>query len=464
MMTGRLAAAAFYSRSAINVPLRFGVRVAPAGSRLRAARSFEGSRFIGTTTTGTTEFSSAYSRLTTFASFVAGSSLAILAYLYLSDTRASVHRHVFMPILHAAMDAEDAHKFSIWLAKHKLVPSQKVPDDIVLHTSIWGKEVSNPIMLAAGYDKNAEAIDSLLRFGFGGVEVGSVTPQPQPGNPQPRMFRLPADLAVINRYGFNSDGHDVVLQRLKKRVRAYLNQHQHDEPAQLSSVPKSLHQDKLLGINLGKNKISPAESNDDYTDGVATLGPCADYLVVNISSPNTPGLRALQRREPIEKLLKDVMEERNKLENKPPVVVKIAPDLSQTELEDIAEVVKSVGVDGVIISNTTISRPATLLSPKSVTTETGGLSGPPLHPLSLATVKRFYQLTDGKVPIIGAGGVKSAEEVLNFAKAGARMVQLYSVMAYEGPGLVDEIKRETAQILRKQGKTWNEIVGQDHRK
>jgi dihydroorotate dehydrogenase len=215
--------------------------------------------------------------------------------------------------------------------------------------------------LAAGYDKHAEAIDGMLGLGFGLVECGSVTPLPQKGNPKPRFFRLPEDEAVINRYGFNSEGHNTVLFRLKKRLSKFLDNNNAELVEGKLPVPFSLVQGRLLGVNLGKNKYSPADCHDDYLKGIEKLGPYSDYIVINISSPNTPGLRALQRREPIEQLLSMAKRVRDeKIKNQIPLLVKIAPDCSDDELEDIAAVVKNVGVDGIIIGNTTISRPESL--------------------------------------------------------------------------------------------------------
>ncbi|KAJ3060533.1 Dihydroorotate dehydrogenase (quinone), mitochondrial, partial [Quaeritorhiza haematococci] len=337
---------------------------------------------------------------------------------------------------------------------------------------LWGLDISNPLGLAAGFDKHAEAIDSMFNLGFGLVEIGSVTPLPQPGNPQPRMFRLSADRAVINRYGFNSEGHQSVRDRLKSRIRRFLHRtsswgtvQQHTSGKTLpEGTPLSLHPHRLLGVNLGKNKVSAAESNEDYVRGVETLGPFADYVVVNISSPNTPGLRSLQRREPMEKLMAEVKQARDKhLTHKPPLLVKIAPDVSDEELEDIAAVVKSVGVDGVIISNTTISRPVELKSDRRLQREAGGLSGPPLLSLSLATLRKFYALTQGTIPLIGCGGIASGEDAIRFAKAGASLVQFYTGMAYEGPTIVTRVKGEIKEALRKEGKSWGQIVGEDHR-
>ncbi|KAJ1531214.1 Dihydroorotate dehydrogenase (quinone), mitochondrial, partial [Nowakowskiella sp. JEL0078] len=382
--------------------------------------------------------------------------------VYLDNARAEIYRLLIMPVTHAVLtDPEDAHKLAILLGKFGLLPKDRVPDDPILSVKIWGKEISNPIGLAAGCDKHGEAIDNMLASGFGLVEIGSVTPEPQPGNPRPRFFRLSDDAAVINRYGFNSEGHDSVSSRLKSRIRSFLYRNPNSPPESIqveiygpssalpNAIPRSLISKKLIGVNLGKNKKSAADDNSDYVAGVKSLGPLADYIVVNISSPNTPGLRALQRREPLEKLLKEVKDARDEnLIHAPPLLVKIAPDLSEDELKDIAAVVLITGIDGVIISNTTVKRPETLKSPKHLTREFGGLSGAPLFPLSLDTLREFYSLTGGKVPLIGCGGVRSADEAIAFAKAGATLVQLYTSFGMEGPAVVTETKDEITRRLK----------------
>jgi dihydroorotate dehydrogenase len=218
---------------------------------------------------------------------------------------------------------------------------------------------------------------------------------------------------------------------------------------------------------LGKNKASPAESNQDYVDGVHKLGPYADYLVINISSPNTPGLRDLQKTESLRRLIKEAQDARNTLPSPlPPLLVKIAPDLSDEEAKDISSVLKDLKVDGVIISNTTISRPSTLKSgltdPKTVA-QVGGLSGPPVKPLAVSLVKKIYSLTEGKIPIVGCGGISSGQDAVDFAKAGASLVQFYTHLGYRGPGATDEIKREVTELLEKENTTWEKIIGQDHR-
>ena len=316
--------------------------------------------------------------------------------------------------------------------------------------------MSNPIGLAAGYDKHAEAIDSMLGLGFGYVEVGSITPNPQLGNPKPRFFRLEKDEAVINRYGFNSQGHGAALVKLQKRLDSYMK---------TFGTPStySLKQGTMLGVNLGKNKYSPESSHQDYLDGIETLGPYADIIVINISSPNTPGLRSLQHREPIKELLTLAKQKRDKCCPRP-LVVKIAPDCDDMQLSDIASVVQEVGIDGIIIGNTTISRNGlksgnyNLVDPELVN-QVGGLSGKPLKPLALAAVSKFYNLTKGKVPIIGCGGISNAQDCLDFCEAGATIVQIYTEFGYKGPSLIPDIKQELAELLEKRGKTWMETIG-----
>ncbi|KAJ3067319.1 Dihydroorotate dehydrogenase (quinone), mitochondrial [Podochytrium sp. JEL0797] len=394
----------------------------------------------------------------------------VFAGLVASDTRAAAHRNIVMPLMHQ-LDAETAHVLSIACARLGLTPSERSnPDkDGRLAVSFLGMPLSNPIGLAAGFDKHAEAIDALLAFGFGLVEIGSVTPVPQEGNAKPRMFRLGEDKAVINRYGFNSDGHDTVAMRLDRRIRNWLYRNT-DAPVAggellPKGIPRSLVLDRAVGVNLGKNKVSAAEDNEDYVSGVKSLGHYADYIVINISSPNTPGLRSLQRREPMLRLMNEVRQARDThVPHHPPILVKIAPDVSEIELQDIAAVIQESKMDGVIISNTTLSRPEYLKSDPSTVAQTGGLSGPPVFPLAVEKVRQFYALTNGTVPIIGCGGVASASDALAFARAGASLVQLYTALGYYGPGLVYDIKKGVVDELEKEGKTWVQIVGEDHRK
>lgn len=319
----------------------------------------------------------------------------------------------------------------------------------MLEVKVLGHKFRNPVGIAAGFDKNGEAVDGLYKLGFGFVEVGSVTPQPQEGNPRPRVFRLPEDQAVINRYGFNSHGLSVVEQRLRARQQ---------KQAQLTA-------DGLpLGINLGKNKTSE-DAAADYAEGVRTLGPLADYLVVNVSSPNTAGLRSLQGKSQLRRLLSKVLQERDALKGtrKPAVLVKIAPDLTAQDKEDIASVARELGIDGLIVTNTTVSRPVGLQG--ALRSETGGLSGKPLRDLSTQTIREMYALTQGRIPIIGVGGVSSGQDALEKIQAGASLVQLYTALIFLGPPVVVRVKRELEALLKERGfNTVTDAIGADHRR
>jgi dihydroorotate dehydrogenase len=277
-------------------------------------------------------------------------------------------------------------------------------------------------------------------MGFGFAEIGSVTPRPQAGNPRPRLFRLVEDRAIINRMGFNNDGAERVAARLRNRGRL--------------SGP--------LGVNLGKNRDS-ADAAADYASGVRELGRFADYLVVNVSSPNTPGLRALQSRAALASLLAAVKAARAEAcPVAPPLLVKIAPDLTEEDKRDIAAVAEEAGIDGLIVSNTTIARPATLKSPHRG--EAGGLSGVPLFRPSTALLAEMFRLTGGRLPLVGVGGVASGADVYAKIRAGASLVQLYTALVYEGPGLVGRIKRELAALLRRDGfARIADAIGADHR-
>ena len=296
----------------------------------------------------------------------------------------------------------------------------------------------------------------------------------------------------MNRYGFNSDGHDAVLARLRHRVVAYvkaiapalpsslfppqpeLTLPNHDVVGDLLAssdgsdakivdslhLPRSLREGRVLGVNLGKNKLSEADSIDDFVVGVQRLGPLADVLVINVSSPNTPGLRGLQRKGVLEELLEGVVAARDALPGsvKPPVLVKIAPDNDAEQLADIAKAVVASKIDGIVVSNTTISRPASAGNP-AILAEAGGLSGPPCKPLAIKALETLYKATEGKIPLIGCGGISSGQDALDFAKAGASLVQLYTGFVYGGFGLPREIKNELAALLHKEGKTWKEVIG-----
>lgn len=339
------------------------------------------------------------------------------------------------------LDPERAHGLALMALKTGLLPRPLPALDPVLRSPLFGLDFATPVGLAAGFDKDAVVPDSMLAQGFGFVEVGSLTPRPQPGNPKPRLFRLEADRAVINRMGFNNHGMDTAARRLAARRRR--------------------GRGGIVGVNLGKNKETE-NALDDYVKGVARLGPFADYLVVNVSSPNTPGLRALQGREPLAELLRGVMAERDGLANRPPLLLKVAPDLTAEDKADIAQVALDTGIDGLIATNTTIERPATLLDARK--TETGGLSGAPLLTPSTAVLADFYRLTEGGLPLIGVGGIQSGWDAYRKIRAGASLVQLYSAMVYEGPGLAARVARELATHLRRGGfSSVAQAVGADHR-
>jgi len=345
--------------------------------------------------------------------------------------------------------AETAHGLALGALRLGLVPPAPAPamgmDDPVLGSRVWGRDFANPIGLAAGFDKDAHVIDAMLGAGFGFVEVGTITPQPQAGNPRPRLFRLSEDEAVINRLGFNSAGMAAAAARLERRRKS----------GRKLAGP--------VGINLGKNKDT-VDAGADYAAAAEVLAPFADYLAINVSSPNTPGLRALQNRAQLESLLARVGAARTRAAGAegPPLVLKIAPDLADEDLAEIAEVALSGAIDGLIIANTTIARPESLRSRHK--SEAGGLSGRPLFTLSTEVLGKMYRLTKGEVPLIGVGGISSAEDALAKIRAGASLVALYSALIYQGPGLVSRIKARLPELLRAQGfSRLGDAVGADHR-
>jgi len=349
----------------------------------------------------------------------------------------SLYKTVAWPLLRH-IDAEDAHRATLRLLSLGLPLSFTAPyRDAVLQTSIAGLALPNPVGLAAGFDKNAEVPDAMLRLGFGYVEIGGVTPRPQPGNPRPRVFRLEADRAVINRMGFNNEGLDAAVARLAARQRKA----------------------GLVGANLGANKDSTDRAGD-YAIGYAALAPLVDFCVVNVSSPNTPGLRNLQGRDELAGLLARVGPLR---QQKPkPLFVKIAPDLTDADLDDIAELALEHKLDGLIATNTTIARPDSLKSPNKA--ETGGLSGAPLLAPSTEILRKLYARLGGKTVLIGTGGIASGKDAYAKIRAGASAVQLYSALVYEGPGLVSRINRELAALLKQDGfRHVAEAVGADTR-
>jgi dihydroorotate dehydrogenase len=327
---------------------------------------------------------------------------------------------VIRPLVHA-LDAEQAHRLTI-AALRPLPPFGTPARDPVLATQVAGLSFPNPVGLAAGFDKDAEVPAQMLGFGFGFVEVGTLTPLPQNGNPRPRLFRLAEDRAVINRLGFNNGGQADALARLRRLTRR--------------AGP--------VGVNIGANKDS-ADRIADYAAGTRAMAPVADYLTVNISSPNTPGLRALQSGAALEELLHGVMEA---LPLPKPVFVKLAPDLEANEIDSIARVALDSGVAGLIVANTTVSRPD-LRSRHAA--EMGGLSGAPLGALARRRLRDFRRATGGRLPLIAAGGIGCADEAYARIRAGASLLQLYSALVYEGPGLARRIARGLAGRLRRDG-------------
>ena len=346
------------------------------------------------------------------------------------------------PFLHL-FDPETAHGMAISALKAGLVGVGGAPSDPILAQSLWGLDFPNPIGLAAGFDKDAEVPDAMLRTGFGFVETGTVTPRPQQGNPRPRLFRLSSDEAAINRFGFNSGGLEAYANRLAART----------------------GQGGIVGANVGKNKETE-KAEEDYVSGIERVTPLADYLVVNISSPNTEGLRDLQARQSLETLLTASLDARARslpdATQRPPLLVKVAPDLNEGEMGDIAEVSLTTGIDGIIIGNTTLDRPETLRSPEKG--EGGGLSGKPLLTKSTECLAGFWRLTEGKVPLVGCGGVSSGADAYAKIRAGASLVQLYTALVFHGPGLAPRIAQELAAFLKRDGfDNVADAVAADHR-
>ncbi|CDO68192.1 hypothetical protein BN946_scf184938.g44 [Trametes cinnabarina] len=405
-----------------------------------------------------------YVRTAAYASLLVVSTGLFAVYYF--DCRAALHKYVVTPVIRYTLDPETGHKLAIRVLASGLAPRDPLSDDEFLKVELWGEQLSSPVGLAAGFDKNGEAIDGLFSLGFSWVEIGSVTPKPQPGNPKPRVFHLPNDSALINRYGFPSDGATAVLARLRARLPKILSyassDSQMDDPLH-GAEHASLRSDKLLAVNLGKNKTSPPDSIDDFVAGVHTFGPYADALVVNVSSPNTPGLRGMQSRTLLEELLGGVVAARDEVaatsvtKHRPKLLLKIAPDLDESEVADIAAAVRATnGVDGVIVSNTTIRRPPGVSDPNKF--EQGGLSGPPLKPYALATLRTLRGLLPPSIPLIGCGGISSGADALEYARAGASAVQLYTAFGYGGVGVCRQVKDELAALLRQEGKTWSQVV------
>ena len=319
-----------------------------------------------------------------------------------------------------ALDAETAHRATIGALKvaHRLPPRRFQPS---LRSTVAGIDFPSPVGLAAGFDKDGEVTEAMLGIGFGFVEVGTVTPQPQQGNPKPRLFRLTEDRAVINRMGFNNEGQGAAFEQLRRCT----------------------HLHNVIGVNVGANKDS-ADRIADYAEGVRKMAPVARYLTINISSPNTPGLRGLQDEGALDELLAAVRE----VGVGKPIFLKVAPDLGDGDPDRIVRSALDHRIDALIVANTTVSRP----SLKSrFASEVGGLSGAPLKPLALGALRRFRAASAGEIPLIGVGGIATAEDAWERIRAGASLIQLYSAMVYEGPGIAMRIARGLAERVAREG-------------
>jgi dihydroorotate dehydrogenase len=334
------------------------------------------------------------------------------------------------------LDPEAAHDLAIKSLKFNFIPKSffQVKNEDMLSTELFKKKLKNPVGLAAGFDKSAEVYNSLFKLGFGFVEVGTITPRRQFGNPKPRVFRLEKDKAMINRLGFNNDGIEIVSERLK-------------------NTPS----DEFLGINIGPNKDTK-DKILDFLKCFSRLNKFASYITVNISSPNTEGLRDFHEEKLLSELLRKLLELKKKQKITCPVVLKLSPDIGENEITNINEMVLKFKIDGLILTNTTNQNRATLLDTNK--NETGGLSGLPLQKLSLKFIKNFYKSSKGKIPIIGVGGIDSGQSAFEKIAAGATAVQLYTGMVYKGPGVVKDIKKELIEVLKKEKiKNIRQVIG-----
>ena len=344
------------------------------------------------------------------------------------------------------IDPETLHRWAIgrarWFALNPgmrpLLGGLAAPTDDRLRQTLWGLTFEHPVGLAAGFDKNAEAIATWPEIGFAFAEVGTITAHPQSGNPRPRLFRLPSDEAVINRYGFNNQGAAAVAERLAT------------DPPSPAEIP--------VGINLGKSKVTPLEeAATDYLTSFQKLYPFGDYFAINVSSPNTPGLRQLQSQDNLDRIM-TLLQKHNR-DNKP-LLIKIAPDLDWSQLDDVLEFARNKLVDGIIATNTTLGREG--LKTAAIAQEAGGLSGPPVRSKSTEIVRYIYQQTQGKLPIIGVGGIDSTETAWEKIAAGASLIQLYTGLVYKGPGLPSQIVKGLLAKLEATGfATIAEAVGCD---
>jgi dihydroorotate dehydrogenase len=330
-----------------------------------------------------------------------------------------------------ALEPEAAHEVTLLALERGLHPRPPGVDDRILHQNIFDLDFPNPLGIAAGYDKDARVPDAVLAMGCGFAEVGTLTPKPQSGNPKPRVFRLVADRGLINRLGFNNGGHAAARARLEARQ----------------------GRGGIVGVNIGANKDS-ADRTGDYVDGIETFNAVASYFTVNISSPNTPGLRDLQAPAALDELLSRVMAARARLVAaggpRRPIIVKIAPDIAEEDIAPICERLAAHGVDGIAVSNTTLARGG-IKDPQA--REAGGLSGRPVFRRSTIMLARVFRATAGQIPLIGIGGIDSGESALEKIEAGATLLQLYTGLIYEGPGLIGEIKAHLAREVHRSGQS-----------
>jgi dihydroorotate dehydrogenase len=334
-----------------------------------------------------------------------------------------------------ALDPERAHDLAIKSLEFGIYPRTAAPDDSRLAQTLWGLAFRNPVGMAAGFDKDARVAAPLLATGFGFVEVGTLTPKPQRGNPSPRIFRSAADGAIINRLGFNNEGQAMALRRL------------------------SGWRSGVVGVNIGAGRDSE-DRIGDYVSGIARMSAVADYLTINISSPNTPGLRNLQAPGVLAGLLARVHEARAAAAKRPPLLVKVAPDIADADLPEIVRVIRTHGVDGIVVSNTTLSRDG--LKDRTFAAEAGGLSGRPLFTRATRMLARVYRLTEGKLPLIGVGGIDSGAAAVAKIRAGASLLQLYTALVFEGPKLISDIKQALLRAM-KEAKAENlaPLIGRD---
>ena len=341
-----------------------------------------------------------------------------------------MYKLLFRPLFFL-LDAETAHHFVTGLFQFlmkipcfkQITESIYVVKDKKLERELFGLKFPNPVGLAAGFDKQASFYKEFSSLGFGFIEIGTITPKPQDGNPKPRMFRLKDDEGLINRMGFNNGGLEMARDNLKNRDRSF-----------------------IIGGNIGKNKVTPNKNAiDDYMECFQELHDLVDYFVVNVSSPNTPGLRELQDKEPLTRILSALKEENSKLDEPKPILLKIAPDLTDAQLDDIIDIVADTKIDGVIATNTTISRDG-LNSPESITNEAGGVSGRPVKVRSTDVIRYLHVKSDGAFPIIGVGGIHSADDAIEKLNAGASLVQVYTGFIYEGPQLIKDINKRLLTV------------------